>query len=83
MVIRTPDEYATTDLAHQLNVRLGEDRALTNNLKYGRRALPKSTVLNTWSGTLRDEPSLPGNWLHHHKGVLVGITPRRANGRNR
>jgi len=81
--IRTTEEQAISELARQLNARLGEDRARTNRFKFGKAALSQRTVVNTWSGALRDEQSLPEDWLSFHKGVLVGITPQRANGRNR
>ena len=63
----------------KINNRLEEDIALTNRRKYGKEAIPEKYVLNTWSGTLQDEPSLPENWLRAN-GVLVGIPLRTGVG---
>ncbi|KAJ7256733.1 hypothetical protein C8J57DRAFT_1074830, partial [Mycena rebaudengoi] len=59
-------------------------RRLDNVLKWtgqdagGEQATPERDdawyVLNTWSGVLLDEDSLPDNWINS-KGVLVGIRP--------
>ncbi|KAF8308041.1 hypothetical protein DL93DRAFT_2142829 [Clavulina sp. PMI_390] len=71
-------QEAVGALAKVLNQRLSDDRRLTNRIKYGRSALSRSIVLSTWSGALKNEESLPPDWLRHH-GVLVGLTvPRRA-----
>ncbi len=55
-----------------LNNRLSHDCILTSWKRYQSQALPSKLVLRTWSGTLRDKPSLPENWLKAN-GVLVGI----------
>ena len=81
--IRTTENKATNALAHTLNSRLNDDRLLTNRKRYGKKALTPAEVLSTWSGTLCDEMNLPADWLYVQSGVLVGMTPRRANGRNR
>jgi len=52
-------------------VRLTLDWAITNN-KYSKRALKHKVVLNTWKCLLKNEESLPRNWLES-TGVLVGI----------
>ncbi|KAJ7751680.1 hypothetical protein B0H16DRAFT_1547993 [Mycena metata] len=64
-----------------VNAALQRDRILTNKARFGTRALNKQTVLNTWSGLLMDEDSLPDDWIFT-KGVLVGIRPKAvtANG---
>lgn len=56
-----------------INRRLTLDRAMTKSC-YGSKALQDNTVLDTWSGTLYQEESLPNNWLRK-SGVLVGIIP--------
>jgi hypothetical protein len=58
---------------HTMNRRLEHDCAMTGQ-QYGKKALKKEIVLQTWSGTLRDEQSLPENWIKK-PGVLVGIEP--------
>jgi ribonuclease HI len=72
----------TNRLTTKLNNRLQLDRTLTNKLKFGKKALPKAVVLDTWSGTLSNK-DLPGDWIST-PGVLVGmgmdLFPR---GRNR
>jgi hypothetical protein len=55
------------------------DRQLTlyismTNTHYGDKALRKHIVLQTWSGVLKDEASLPEDWTRQ-SGVLVGIVP--------
>ena len=42
-----------------VNVALQRDRHLTDKVKFGPLALKKQLVLNTWSGLLIDEDSLP------------------------
>jgi hypothetical protein len=44
------------------------------NTRYGKKALNKFLVLHTWSGVLKDEASLPEDWIRQ-PGVLVGIVP--------
>ncbi len=56
------------------NTALRQDQLLTNKARFGDLALKKQLVLNTWSGTLLDEDSLPDDWTKL-KGVLVGIRP--------
>ena len=58
-----------------LNERLEHDHILTSWKRYQSRALPGKLVLNTWSGTLLNESSLPEDWLKAN-GVLVGIAKR-------
>ena len=56
-----------------VNARLTLDVAMTHR-RYGRKALPRSTVLNTWRGTLRGEENLPADWIGE-PGLLVGMEP--------
>ena len=58
---------------HTVNKRLELDCAMTGK-QYGKKALTKEIVLQTWSGTLQDEQSLPENWIKKPR-VLVGIEP--------
>jgi hypothetical protein len=57
-----------------INATLKRDQLLTNRARFGPLATKKQMVLNTWSGTLLDEDSLPDDWIKV-KGVLVGIRP--------
>ncbi|KAJ7574755.1 hypothetical protein C8J56DRAFT_802504 [Mycena floridula] len=59
---------------HSMNERLKIDRSLTSVSRYGKKALPVKTVLDTWSGALRDEASLPDSWIWEPR-VLVGVEP--------
>lgn len=54
-----------------LNRRLTIERHATAS-KYGRCALPKDRVKETWEGLLENERDLPVDWLEA-TGVLVGI----------
>ncbi|KAJ7737850.1 hypothetical protein DFH07DRAFT_752832, partial [Mycena maculata] len=56
-----------------VNAVLTRDCLLTDKIKFGPLALNKQLVLNTWSGLLMDEDSLPDDWTH--EGVLVGMQP--------
>ncbi|KAJ7720752.1 hypothetical protein DFH07DRAFT_1008459, partial [Mycena maculata] len=53
---------------------LQHDRILTDKIRFGTLALNKQQVLNTWSGILMDEDSLPDDWTYT-EGVLVGMRP--------
>jgi hypothetical protein len=64
-----------------INSRLKLDKILTNSHRYGNKAIPKDKVLETWSGVLYDEESLPDDWIKQSE-VLVGIASRRPRGRN-
>jgi hypothetical protein len=67
---------------HWLNLvksALRRDRILTDKVKFGPLALRKQMVLNTWSGLLMDEDSLPDDWTLT-EGVLVGIWPMNGIG---
>ncbi|KAJ7683356.1 hypothetical protein B0H17DRAFT_941990, partial [Mycena rosella] len=55
-----------------INNRLGLDRAMTNEGRYGKRAIKKSLVLKTWRKTLKNERNLPKDWIWETE-VLVGI----------
>ena len=56
-----------------INKRLTIDRLLTNNKRFGKRALNEKLVKNTWRGCVKNEEQLPSNW-HRKKEVLVGIS---------
>ncbi|KAJ6499692.1 hypothetical protein C8R47DRAFT_1258963, partial [Mycena vitilis] len=55
-----------------MNNRLGLDCALTNEQKWGKKALNKTIVLETWQKVLKNEENLPKDWTWE-TGVLVGI----------
>ncbi|KAJ7488794.1 hypothetical protein B0H11DRAFT_1720312, partial [Mycena galericulata] len=55
-----------------LNGVLRRDHVLTDKIKFGPLVLNKKLVLNTWSGLLLDEDSLPDDWTY--EGVLVDAT---------
>ncbi|KAJ7511531.1 hypothetical protein B0H11DRAFT_1700074 [Mycena galericulata] len=57
-----------------VNSPLKRDKLLTNRARFGSLAIKKQLVLNTWSGTLLDEDSLPDDWIKS-KGVLVVYGP--------
>ncbi|KAJ7820510.1 hypothetical protein B0H14DRAFT_2371987, partial [Mycena olivaceomarginata] len=54
-----------------INNRLEFDCRSTNP-KYGKKASPRSKIIRTWEGTLKDEMYLPPDWTNKI-GVLVGI----------
>ncbi|KIM72046.1 hypothetical protein PILCRDRAFT_82226 [Piloderma croceum F 1598] len=56
---------------HAMNKRLQFDCAMTNR-RFEKKALADDVVLQTWSGTLHNEHSLPDNWIQE-SGVLAGI----------
>jgi len=66
-------EETTNRWTNAINKRLTIDRHLTNDKRFGKRALKEKQVKNTWRGCLKDEERLPTNW-HRNKGVLVGIS---------
>lgn len=76
---------ATHDEIHNcwiaiINSTLKHDILLTNQACFASLTIKKQMVLNTWSGTLLDEDSLPDDWIKS-KGVLVNIRPvTRKNG---
>ena len=57
---------------YAINTRLKLDCLMTNKNRYGKKGLHPNTVLRTWGNTLKNESSLPENWLWK-TGVLVGI----------
>ncbi|KAJ6566536.1 hypothetical protein B0H19DRAFT_1209608 [Mycena capillaripes] len=63
-----------------INSTLKRDKLLTNRIRFGSLAINKQLILNTWSGMLHEEDSLPDDWIKS-KGVLVDIRPAiRKNG---
>jgi hypothetical protein len=63
-----------TQWLRSINVSLSRDRISTNKTKFGSLSFNKKLVLNTQSGLLFNEESLPDDWTYE-KGVLVGIQP--------
>ncbi|KAL6299930.1 hypothetical protein BKA93DRAFT_741506 [Sparassis latifolia] len=55
---------------HCVNSRLTSDRISTHK-KFGKSAISKHLVLQTWSGTLQNERDLPIDWIQDE--VLVGM----------
>jgi hypothetical protein len=77
-VISTPDRILTvTEIYNQwlkaVNGALRRDCLLTDKVRFGPLTLKKQLVLNTWSGLLMEEDSLPDDWTY--EGVLVGMRP--------
>ena len=72
--VTTPITEITTRWSNAINKQLTIDRALTDNVRFGRKALPGKLIRSTWRKCLRNEESLPANWPKY-RGVLVGISP--------
>jgi ribonuclease HI len=77
-VITHPNIVLTESEIHNrwvkaINGALQRDRLLCDKIKFGILAFKKQSVLNTWSGLLLNEASLPDDWIN--EGVLVGIQP--------
>jgi hypothetical protein len=72
--VRIHDQCLTT-----FNSALRRDRILMDKVKFGTLALKKQLVLNTWSGLLKDEDSMPDDWTIIEV-VLVGIWPMNSRG---
>jgi hypothetical protein len=53
-----------------------QDHILTDKLQFGAQAVKRQLILDTWSGLLMDEDSLPDDWINT-PGVLVGIRPKK------
>ena len=68
----TPAETATR-WRNAINKRLTTDRYLTDENRFGKRALDENLVKRTWSGCLDNEEGLPDDWFRK-RGVLVGIS---------
>ncbi|KAF9018689.1 hypothetical protein BDZ89DRAFT_959830 [Hymenopellis radicata] len=54
----------------KINRRLELDCLMTRK-RFGKKAIPKKHVINTWKGSLKDEYDLPEDWTEV-SGVLVG-----------
>ncbi|SJL06249.1 uncharacterized protein ARMOST_09585 [Armillaria ostoyae] len=85
-----PDKWPSNDeiigrWLYTINERLTLDRLATNPRRYGKKAIKKKIVLQTWSGTLDNEDALPRDWTMEPTGVLVGSDwiKRRPRGRHR
>ncbi|KIY53322.1 hypothetical protein FISHEDRAFT_22006, partial [Fistulina hepatica ATCC 64428] len=57
------DEHIINLWIQTVNQRLSIDRLSTNRFKFGKMALKKEAVLETWSGVLLNEDSLPDDWI--------------------
>lgn len=57
---------------HALNKHLTVDCALTDSIKFSKRALNEKLVKKMWSSCLNNEEELPSDWFRL-KEVLVGI----------
>ncbi|KAH9907668.1 RNase H-domain-containing protein [Fomitopsis serialis] len=68
----TPTEIESRWL-QAINERLTLDCKMTDEKKYGKKAIKRLTVERTWGRTLKDESQLPGDWSRSGTGVLVGI----------
>ncbi|KAJ6572831.1 hypothetical protein DFH09DRAFT_916468 [Mycena vulgaris] len=55
-----------------INNRLNLDCILTNQMKYGKKAIKKTLMKKTWCKVLKDEDALPADWTRG-TGVLVGV----------
>ncbi len=55
-----------------INCCMKLDCILSDQRKFGRKAIQKSLVLKMWQGTLLNESTLPEDWTKEN-GVLVGI----------
>jgi hypothetical protein len=51
-----------TQWLRSANASLSRDRILTNKTRFGSLSFKKKLVLNTWSGLLLNEESLPDGW---------------------
>jgi ribonuclease HI len=75
-VIRAKDAASSREIHNRwlksINNRLNLDCALTNGVKYGKKAIKKELVQKTWRRVLKNEENLPKNWTWE-TGVLVGI----------
>ncbi|KAH9929188.1 uncharacterized protein B0H18DRAFT_1093996 [Fomitopsis serialis] len=68
----------TNKWLNAINERLTIDCKMTNNKKYGKKALKPALVESTWKGVLKNEKYLPYDWTTGKVGVLVGIEPERS-----
>ncbi|KAJ7228054.1 hypothetical protein C8J57DRAFT_1080708, partial [Mycena rebaudengoi] len=57
---------------HSINNRLAIDCTMTNEWKYGRKAIKPKIVKQTWCKVLKDERILPKEWTRGVE-VLMGI----------
>ncbi|KAJ7106482.1 hypothetical protein C8R43DRAFT_1080647 [Mycena crocata] len=55
-----------------INNRLKIDCIMTNEVKFGKKAIQKKLVKETWKNVLKDESTLPKDWTWETE-VLVGI----------
>ena len=67
---------------HMINGRLRIDCLMASTKRYGRKAVNRDMVEQTWRNVLHDERGLPDDWVLD-SGVLVGMRAGRPPGRNR
>ena len=73
----TPNNSPTPTInrwMHAINKRLMINRALTDDIRFCKKAIDKKLVKATWRNCLDNEDRLPDNWTRL-SGVLVGISP--------
>ncbi|OJT08309.1 LINE-1 retrotransposable element ORF2 protein [Trametes pubescens] len=66
------DSEIVNRFAAKLNRRIALDQGATNVRMHRKRAVKVAKVQNTWKGLLREEHTLPEDWMGM-QGVLVGI----------
>ncbi|KAK7015738.1 hypothetical protein R3P38DRAFT_2466070, partial [Favolaschia claudopus] len=79
-VINAKDPASNREITNRwcktINNRLGIDCAMTNAIKYGKKAIDKRLVLSTWKNPIlylpRCRDTLPKDWTWE-TGVLVGV----------
>ncbi|KAF9552782.1 hypothetical protein CPC08DRAFT_789248, partial [Agrocybe pediades] len=76
-----PDDAIRVLSVKTINKRLRLECLLTDQRRYGKKALKKSIIENTWWPVLKGRRALQDDWTTD-TGVLVGINERPP-GRNR
>ncbi|KAJ7631436.1 ribonuclease H-like protein [Mycena polygramma] len=75
-VINEKEPASVTEIhnrwVHQIQIRLSLDCAMTDKLKYEKKAIKMSLVKGTWKKVLKNEHLLSKDWPRE-VGVLVGI----------
>ncbi|EIW62459.1 uncharacterized protein TRAVEDRAFT_113688 [Trametes versicolor FP-101664 SS1] len=71
---RVTDDMVRARWLWTINKRFCMDRALMSKARAGRMHVPPETVVDTWTGTLKNESKLPTDWIDIPE-VLVGMPP--------
>ncbi|KAJ7147967.1 hypothetical protein C8R46DRAFT_917184, partial [Mycena filopes] len=75
---RSNEHHTHTEIHNRwvtaIDLLIKRDRLSTNKIHFGHQAFNRQVVLNTWSGILCEEDSLPDDWIQSDR-VLVGIRP--------